>query len=879
MQDLLVPGTGDEVMAAVRFGVPPMPADHVPRGHVAAELDRAEDLPLVLVSAPAGTGKTVAVAEWVRSRPGSATCWVDFEDHEVSFWGPVLEALRRKGLAVPTTWSAPPGTGLGGSRLHALASLVVGAPEPLTVVVDGYQMASLEVARTVHSLLRLCLGRLRFVFVGRVDPILPLYRYRLHDSVREVRAPDLAFSDEDAARLLRASGVDLGEAAVRDLNRRLGGWAAGLRFAAKALSGRSDAEAYVATVVEQSTDINAYLVGEVLDAQPPEVRRLLLDTCVTDVFCADLVDLVGGASADRTLGALVDRGAFVEAVPGAPGCYRYFPFFRRHLLAQLSYESPDRLQELRRIASGWYRRQGRHVLSLEQLALVGDTRAMAEQIVDDGLVGRILLEEPGGALSAVARRLPDEDQLPAARVVRAATELREGAAGRGRCAQDLASARRALAGPDAGPGLLMSIAVTDALRACLIDDPVTAAERATEADVLQAGTPAVAPQRPVPERETVVAFAGGIAALRNGDLAVARTRLARAAALAPPGVSGGFRSDCLGHLAVADALQGDLAGAVDNAQGAMAAASRAGLSHLDVPPSAHLALALVAMERCDTDLLEEHVTAALSSRKLPGAPFVQSLVEVAAAALERSRGRTRAATDRLEAAITASTARDPWVADHLRVEAAALSLAEGEPDHALEVLGTAQAPDRAEVQVAAAAAHVEQGVPPGADALVEHVTGPLALRVSTLLVEASHAARVGSRGQARSALAQALRLAAPASLRRPFREAGPTVQALLQDPRIASRHGWLQPSAAHALNGAAVDDGADVPAVIEPLTVRELEVLGRMEELLTTEEIAEKMYVSVNTVRTHIRHILRKLGVDRRNAAIRRARLVGILQS
>jgi LuxR family maltose regulon positive regulatory protein len=130
-------------------------------------------------------------------------------------------------------------------------------------------------------------------------------------------------------------------------------------------------------------------------------------------------------------------------------------------------------------------------------------------------------------------------------------------------------------------------------------------------------------------------------------------------------------------------------------------------------------------------------------------------------------------------------------------------------------------------------------------------------------------------------LARALRLAAPEDMRRPFREATPVVQRVLSsDPRLLREHAWLSREAGRIPDqrtGSGAGGDPRAPEVVEALTAKELEVLGHLEELLTTEEIAEKMFVTVNTVRTHVRSILRKLGVNRRNAAVRKARSLGLL--
>jgi LuxR family maltose regulon positive regulatory protein len=156
---------------------------------------------------------------------------------------------------------------------------------------------------------------------------------------------------------------------------------------------------------------------------------------------------------------------------------------------------------------------------------------------------------------------------------------------------------------------------------------------------------------------------------------------------------------------------------------------------------------------------------------------------------------------------------------------------------------------------------------------------PLSTQVRALLVEASQTAHDRSPGHATPALSRALRLAATEHMRRPFRESGASLRRLLSaDPRLAQEHDWLHHPGVRPGSSRSPEGRAALPIVVEPLTPKELEVLGHLANLLTTDEIAQVMFVSVNTVRTHIRKILRKLGVNRRNAAIRRARELGLTE-
>ena len=140
---------------------------------------------------------------------GGVVGWITFEDDDKAFWGFVIDCLDRLGLDLPVR-SADVSTDTAGSaRLTALAGAIVAAPEPISVVIDGYELVSQEIAREVDLLLRHTFGRLRVVLVGRVDPVLPLYRYRLADTLREIRVAELAFTDDEAAHLLSGLGVSL----------------------------------------------------------------------------------------------------------------------------------------------------------------------------------------------------------------------------------------------------------------------------------------------------------------------------------------------------------------------------------------------------------------------------------------------------------------------------------------------------------------------------------------------------------------------------------------------------------------------------------------------------------------------------------------------
>jgi LuxR family maltose regulon positive regulatory protein len=890
---------------------------------------------LTLVSAPAGTGKTTVVAEWARQHVlRASTGWVTFEDGDGSLWRDLLTCLGRLGVPVPeVAGHTASDVALSQSQLTDLAAAVAAAPRRLTVVLDGYELTSPDEAHQLHYLLEHTRERLGIVLVTRLDPVLPLYRYRLEGSLVELRVADLAFSDAEAAALLRSSGVDLDVGAVHSVNTRVKGWAAGLGFAARALEGHEDPAVPAASAVLQDSDINEYLLGEVLDVQTPEVRRFLLESSVADVLSPSLVVELCGPEAERLLSGLRHLNTFAEPVPGRPGCLRYYPFFKELLQAQLAYERPQRWLELHRRAAQWCLHEDLPDRALVHLAAVQAWPDVASLLVTSGRVGLLLSEGPlTGSAWAAASRIPRDLDLPEASVVRAAVALASG--DNHTCCLELGQARAQLgdAGPRAlqtpiSPALWATVAVVDAVCAGLnrdaeqarrlADDAAQALDRARRT-VLSVGSAGLV---------ALVGRCRGIAALRCGDTRTARTFLLEAlpplAAASPVGtpasgstaselpveeLAPALRADILGHLALIDALEGHLARATRSAEAALALADgkrAAAVCHGEA--AAHIALGVVALERCHPKAARHHVSTATGVPALCVHPTCRGLAEAVLAGAERASGDLQGALARLAAAADAAAASDLWLADRLRLEAARLGLASGHPEVAASALDSVDRPDVPEAAAVAAATLVEQGRFDAIDDRLAHVRRrPASPRseVVALLAESARDLHHHAPGRARVALDRSLRLAAPEGLRRPFREAGPIVQQLLTaDPAVLREHAWLTqgstetpgrrrlsgpPPRAHGeaqgrvagsvpggVAGGAHDSAQGMP--VEELTTKELEVLHLLAELLTTEEIAGRMFISVNTVRTHVRNILRKLDVNRRNAAVRRARDLGLL--
>jgi LuxR family maltose regulon positive regulatory protein len=847
-----------EVLASARFAVPDPSGGHVSRRRLLSRLDAGKGVPLVLVSAPAGAGKTALVAEWARRLGGRAMGWVTFETGDEAVWPLLLQALARLSVDVPP--GTVPATRPSRRLLTALSANLARLPSAVTVVLDGIELTSATDGEDLDFLLRHSGRKLRLVVTTRVDPVLPLYRYRLEDLLVELRAADLAFTDTEARDLFAGAGVVLTSANVHRLNLRVGGWAAGLRFVARSMSGRSDPDAAVDDVVSETVDIGEYLLTEVLDTQTPEVRQFLLDTSVADTLHPELVEQLVGHAAARTLSRLNGLNTFVEPVGGAGGCFRYHPIFRDLLRAQLSYENPDRLADLHVRTARWFRGEGDVDSAVGHLNATDAWQEAAELVVDSLAVGRLLAADDEHPMVAAMSGIPADTPGAEASVIRAVLALR--AAEPDLCADELRAVRSY---PDE-PGVAVCAAVVDAERARVADPPPDACEAAERARALlrHLHQPATPKDRSL--LGALTARCLGVARLRAGHLDAAAVALEAGARFAEESGDHALAADCLGRLALAEAVEGQLSEANRHAGESAAASDGAGRPTSWRSPAGLVALAWVAYERYDLRRAHEATRTALEAASLADDPVARGLLELVKAGLQRARGHFSLALTTLEHAAAQTPREETWLQARIAAERAKLQVSGGTPEPVPAETSTLPSERVPEAALALAQERLaRRDYAAVADVLSPALadSSPLPTRVSALLVEAAVEAAEHSPGRARDPLERAVRLAAPEQLRRPLREAPDRTRQLLAGGLLpATETRWL-------------DSTLQQP--VERLTARELEVLTHLDELLTTDEIADVMFVSVNTVRTHVRSILRKLDAPRRNAAVRRARELGLL--
>ncbi len=879
----------DDPLLDPKFRIPTAPPDLVVRRRLLDLVERGAHRPLTVVSAPAGYGKTVLVASWV-ARVGPTATVVpmtmdDQDENPVGFWASAVEGLRRSGVDVSGLRVTAASDGVDRSVLLGIARRVTAHGRPVVWVLDtGESQISPVVGAGLHRVLRDCAELLRVILLTRADPALPLHRYRLERAITEIRAEDLAFTVTEVASLMQRTGLDLDPVDVAALHARTAGWPAGLRFAAMGLASRGDTAQAISEFRGDTGNVAAYLMSEVLAKQPREMREFLLRTCLVDELDPGLVGAVTGRHCDpRVLQFVANGNSFVEPVPGRRGCYRYQSLFREFLRSQLEFETPALVPVLHRAAAGWLAEEGRLPAAIRH-AVAAQAWTMATRYVVEGLCfGGLLTGDRRALPKGLFARLPADTEGVEAAVTRAALALAD--LDTDRCAPELRRARTLLERGDPSRAHTCSLAVVvlEAVAASLGSNLDHGLDAALAAECALQRAPADDEYAHL-EMRAVVAGCTGRVLVQRGELAAARSALADGIRAAEAAQLGRTLLELQGMAALVEALSGNLRVAAE-------LASRSGL-HADSPgddaaspcPAATLALAWVRTDQYDLpavwDLLGYAEGAAPSyDAKILGQVLALLRVRLLCAhgQFEMARAGLRAARASTEAVRSTG-----WLDRALVLAQAASFLAEGDPQQAVEAIRSegCDHPD-AELMMRralrASGANAPQQASPSAASVA---TAPLETQVARWLVLAGQAIDGRDTARAELALDRALRLAAPEHLRRPFFEAPADVRGLLEHNGLSTRSRWLRTGVPSSRvvgpgNGAGepwpdVDRGRTA-TVENPLTAKEQEVLGYLADLLTTEEIAKTMFVSVNTVRSHVRSILRKLGATRRNEAVRRA--------
>ena len=880
------PGGADRVLQA-KIIAPSVPGWMVPRPRLDKCIEAGTAGPLTVITGPPGAGKTMAVASWAAARPGPVA-WVTLDHYDSRpkvFWSTIVEALRNAGVTLNRISAAPPRTANADHVfLLRLASELAAQDPPVVLVLDDlHLLAGPALMDGLQYLLRNAISGLRLVVCSRTDPMLPLHRYRLAGELTEIRASELAFSVPEAGLLMAQHGITLPPRTLELLTKLDEGWAAGLRLAAISLDDHPDPGQFIKELAAENSAIAGYLVEEALNNQPAPTRDLLLKTSILERVNSGIAgELTGHEQAAGALAAIARTNAFVQ--PLGHGWYRYHSLFAEVLRLKLRLECPGQLPDLHRRAARWYQANGLLLDAVRQAVAAGDWPLAADLVLDELAIGQLIEPHGRNPLADCFRQMPNHPTWtePQPALIAAALALAEVPVAD--CAAlEVAEEMLERLGADTETPSRLAAAMLRLAVARRAGDLGAAAASVARVEKLVETLPGDILARHAEIHATVLS-ARGVVQLWSGHLDEAAASLDAGAAAAALSGSITERIDCLGYLALLEALRGRLSRAAELAAEATGLA-REHHTGLGGPAcgAAEVALALVHLERNERHDARDRLKRADAALRVRPEKLVGATACLVVARYRLAEGRAKAAAEMIARA-RHGWSPPGWLDHRLRLLESRAHAVAGDISSAVGIAVRANPGTSLDATVALAHAWLDAGDTAAAGQVLEN--GPTdagEVQDHSWLDRWLADARLGySRGDAalaRRSLQRALELAESEQLRLPFAmQAAWIRQALRSDPHLADGHRHLlEPGLIDPGRAGLPGPGEAAPVIVEQLSGREREVLGLLSGMLSTAEVASELYISVNTVKTHLKSIYRKLAATHRGEAVRRARQLELL--
>jgi len=883
------------------------------RPRLVERLNQGAQRKLTLVSAPAGSGKSTLVAEWVAASRRAAA-WISLDpgdNNPALFWTYVVTALRTARPDVgesALSWlssARPPATEW---ILTSLINEITANDQHVALILDDYHVIDAEpIHRAVAFLLEHLPPRMHLVIATRSDPPLPLARLRGRRELTELRASDLRFTPEEAAAFLNeAMGLGLSAADVAVLEARTEGWIVSLQLAALSMQGREDLPGFIRAFSGDHLYIVDYLVDEVLHRQPDRVRTFLLQTSVLDRLSAPLCDALTGRDDGRgMLQALERDNLFVVPLDDKRHWFRYHHLFADVLRARALAEQPRQVPVLHQQASAWFERHGlpsdavRHALAAEDFGRAADLlertgRAMLTTTQDafldwlKALPYEVIRARPVLSVYYALALLPGDLETAEARLRDA-----EGVLDQASARPEAAAVEMVIVDDEGFRSLPGSMAIVRAYLAGASGDVPETVHYARQALGL------------LPEGDALWRGAAGallgLAHWTSGDLEEAYQAFAEGQASLRK--TGDITLEMIGAFVLANirTAQGRLRDAARLYEGALDQAARQGGP---VPPTAadlYVGLSELCHEHNDLDAAARYLRSSQELGEHGGLQENRYRWYVGMARIAEAQGDLDRALDLLDEAqrryvrspnpevrpVAAVKAR-VWVRQGRLAEALGWAherglsvgdelsyLREFEHITLARLLIARHRSDRGESALRELKALLdrlqqaaEQGRRPGS--LVE-----------VLVLQALAHQVQGDAIRARAPLERALTLAEAEGYVRIFLDEGATMRTLLGHvaaPGPASAYARRLLSAFETPARLAPTPLQAVPAaLVEPLTRREVEILRLIAAGMRNQEIAEQLFISLSTVKRHVANAYGKLGASHRTEAVARANALDLL--
>jgi len=864
------------------------------------------------VSAPAGSGKTVLLRSWINetglARRAALVTMQSDEGDPQQFWVSVTDALRATapGAALVRPLTAAPKID-GWAVVERLLADLNELREQLWLVIDDlHELTSTEALGQLELLVMRAPEELRIVLLSRRDSRLRLHRLRLEGELTEVRGADLRFTLEDARHLFEAAGVSPSESALELLYERTEGWAAGLRLAALSLTGHPDPERFAREFCGSERSVADYLLAEVLERQPEEVRRLLLRTSVLERVNGTLADLLtGGSGGERILQNLEKAGAFVVSLDTPRSWFRYHRLFAELLQRELRYAEPGQSAVLHAIAADWHAEHGDPVEAVRHAQAAGHWD-LATRLLWDHWVYLLLAGRAAAGRQLLAAFPADDTTNPELTALMAAGALSRGSLEEARRGLALA-ARQAESVPAARSGHFHVMLIVLRLTAAqwLGDVPAVAEEADSLLTVVETAQAAS------------WGLSGDLRALALASLGIAEAwalrfeqanrHLAQGVALARQIGRPYLELNALAHQAETALFQ-SYTWAARTSRQVVELADQHGWGEDPITAVAYTILAGTLIAQGRMDEVEPWFARAERALNTYPAPIVDTYLHYARGMYALARGEDEDALADFRLAEQAAGALNlPYAfAVPMRVHQLQARVRLGEEELVEKTLNELDPRERESgpMRTVRAMLHLARKEPAEArDVIAPLIDGSAegarpSWTVFGLCLEAIACETLGRSADADAGVARALDAAEPDRILIAF-QLFPMRELIARHARNSTAHATLTadildllrsgdggaPESAVATAGeqpgAAVPAGpalaVDRPRISEPLSRSEIRILRYLPTNLSAPEIASELSLSVNTIRTHMRHLYEKLGAHRRLEAVETARALGLL--
>jgi len=879
----------------------PVPLSNcIHRPRLMKKLEEGKSCKLTLVSAPAGFGKSTLVSDWIQRSSSSLFTWLSLDDGEnnpVRFLNYFIAAIKiiQEDLGTEAlNILLSPGDLDVEAVLTALINQISDFSDDLTLILDDYHViSSSEIDKVITFLLEALPENFHLIVVSRSDPNLPLSRMRSSGEMVEIRARDLRFTLEETAEFLdQTADLDLSVEDVMALETRTEGWIAGVKMAALSMMGRSDPSGFISTFTGSNRFILDYLMEEVLDRQSDEVKDFLLMTSIlermTPLLCDAILERI---DSQKILKELDQSNLFLIPLDDDRVWYRYHHLFADLLRDRLKGSKPGLEISLYERASRWFEAEGAIIEAINYALMSNDPERVAQLVA-----GNILTLMEYGELNNLRRQLnllPDKGPksqpwLVVARVWVSAfsNQLDEIEPLLDEVESIIKQDQQA---PDQ-ESLAGYVAAARVHVAGVKGQFAQAIEYAQEALIKIPTDDLMA--------RSWVSVALALNLYRSGNVVAADQALAEALSSSRPTGDSHVAVLALCTLAVVRRERGLLHSAEEILQEALdltrTYANRLGRS-LPVAAYVHITLATILFEWNDLGAALSQAEKAIELSQQWREPDLQVSTYMHLARILSAIGKEEEMYDAIHQGMQIARGLSPWTADRWAPLEALLHLRQGDLE-AAERWASKVRDKRADSEeyirsgysdLVMARILIAHSDPMKAQSLLTEqfeetqaggMTGEM---IEVLIVQALAFQEGGEVDQALIILERALTIGEPEGFTRIFLNEGKSMAKLLQQAVARGIKKTYAKKLLAALESELRDKRLRIstPAseLAEPLSTRELEVLGYLSTHLSSTEIAQELIISVNTVRSHIKSIYNKLNVHSRKQAVQRAGELGLL--